>query len=297
MRKKGFTLIELLVVIAIIAMLLAIIMPAMNKAKQMVKRVVCSSNIRQIGIGLRSYADVYSGKLLPMTHINGNAVCCYSDNLASAHSTASATAPIQPWMTVITHLLTAGIPAPTEPKALNLAMLYKYDFFSKPEAFYCPAQPIDPDGAIPFSYDSYTKKGGYQWGWWTPTAATGTSTPGVRTSYNYWVGRNRGGNGYNIRFSELNSTQVLVVDNLQMWCVVPHRTNSSSTAEPQGVSVLFADNHVEFCKNKNAFASAANYNGIDVWGSDPRSTTNYTLGPGNHGDYFEALLKWIPQGQ
>jgi prepilin-type N-terminal cleavage/methylation domain-containing protein len=304
MRKKGFTLIELLVVIAIIALLLAIVMPALNKAKQLVKRVICSSNIRQVGIGLRAYADVYNGKLVPMAHIVGNAVCCYSDKLAAGHTTASATAPIQPWMAVITQLITGtpttnppGVLATTEPKAYNLGTLQQLDFFGKPEAFYCPAQPLEAEGPIPFSYDRYTNKGGYQWGWFTPTPPGTNNTPGVRTSYNYWVGRNRGGNGYNIRFSELNSSKPLVIDNLQMWCVVPHRVNSSSSAEPQGVSVLFADNHVEFCKNKTAFSPNANFSGIGVWGSDPRSTTNYTLGPGNHGDYFEALLKWIPQGQ
>ncbi len=56
MKKKGFTLIELLVVIAIIALLLSILLPAFGKAKEMVLRVSCKSNVRQILVGVSTYA-------------------------------------------------------------------------------------------------------------------------------------------------------------------------------------------------------------------------------------------------
>lgn len=55
-REKGFTLIELLVVIAIIALLLAILMPALGKVKEAAKLVVCSSNTRQVLVGVNAYA-------------------------------------------------------------------------------------------------------------------------------------------------------------------------------------------------------------------------------------------------
>ena len=57
MKKKGFTLIELLVVIAIIAMLLAILMPALNKVKRLAQRLVCSTNLKGLGTAMIVYAN------------------------------------------------------------------------------------------------------------------------------------------------------------------------------------------------------------------------------------------------
>jgi len=70
--KRGFTLVELLVVIAIIGVLVALLLPAVQAAREAARRTQCSNNLKQVILATTNYSDVYKGALP-----TGEYSCCW----------------------------------------------------------------------------------------------------------------------------------------------------------------------------------------------------------------------------
>ncbi len=129
MRKKGFTLIELLVVVAIIAMLLAILMPALSRVKKIAQRVVCGTNLKGLGTSQMVYSQDFNDDMAVLNAASG-------DPLTVNWSLDGTTAWDNTSKSIFTNEVTVGA---------SLYLLVKFAD-TNPKQFVCPASDQTPYG-------------------------------------------------------------------------------------------------------------------------------------------------------
>lgn len=153
-KQSGFTLIELLVVISIIALLLAVMMPALATAKERAKRLICSTRLHQDSIAIQAYAADYRGR--------------YPTPLNDAYWPANG----------VILQGNKAIPA-------GLSLLMTQGYINSFDFFYCPASPtnyLNKDNIFNLYQKRYLETGklsDINWDW--------NNGGGVWYSYLYWV--------------------------------------------------------------------------------------------------------------
>lgn len=123
--RAGFSLLDVLVSISVIAVLIGLLMPSLARVQETARRVVCQSNIRQIGLGVMMYADDYRGFLPPSIFIDSDPRSRGSD---------------RPHEMVTLRLSPEEDPyAPWD----GLGLLFQRGYVSAPKVYYCPSHTGD----------------------------------------------------------------------------------------------------------------------------------------------------------
>ena len=131
-KQNAFTLVELLVVIGIIALLISILLPALNKAREQANKVKCLSNLRQIGLGFIQYANNNKGSF-PFVASRGNAggVDFQEDWVHWRTTTANgglSTSSIAPYLSASSGFLDSVFRCPSDDPLGHVAGTYIYSY-------------------------------------------------------------------------------------------------------------------------------------------------------------------------
>lgn len=227
--RNGFTLIELLVVIAIIAILASMLLPALSGAKERSKRIKCTNNLKQVGLGVFMYAGDYNDEI----------PWCNWPVRPGANGPDNG----NPWRTYQAYSIRPGTGEITE-GPFNLGHLYDEGMTPDGKILYCPSA---DKVAEKWTYRYYSTVA--KW----PSGPSDDSNPFVRTSYSYYPqsfkkdpalsgGRTGDISAVARKQSDLDSRHSMTVDIVHSIDTAPHQGRDAVA----GLNALFGDGHVVF---------------------------------------------------
>ncbi|MBN2181677.1 MAG: prepilin-type N-terminal cleavage/methylation domain-containing protein [Sedimentisphaerales bacterium] len=235
--KAGFTLIELLVVIAIIALLMGILMPALSKVKETAKRVVCSSQVRQIGTAMTSYTADYDNRMPP-----------YNTNIANTN----------PYLLIHSYALYRGEndyrDAGGRLLPMKLAVFYEGGYIADPKVFYCPSNKNSlykyesysnpkPWGSLPQNYNTRDETGNTHNQWIRMGYTYLPIDPRKKIDPSTGMPDETAGT-----IDSINAYIPLMTDIIRHKLEISHRRQNN-----YAINALFKDGSVTLCTDENVF--------------------------------------------
>jgi prepilin-type N-terminal cleavage/methylation domain-containing protein len=262
-RARGFTLVELLVVIGIIALLISILLPALNAAKERANRVKCSSNLRQIGQGLLLYANDNKG-VYPRTPANNAGTFTF-------FTRATATDPFSS--------VGGGPVDPNDVTAALFLLIRNADI--NPEVFVCPSSNQEKDtlgGQPPNRRSNFTNANSLSYSYANPYPNDAAVGLGYKMNGNVPA-------DFAIAGDRNDGTAVTTV-NANSAASEQKKINSRNH-EQDGQNVLFNDGHCEWSStafvgaNKDCIYSQATVIGTPPQQDNPAKSTAWPTNGGN----------------